>query len=80
MRLMPKSIEIVGVTAQPIMADGFLRPGGDFWMHDVRHSSVKLQKRQRYIERHQLGEAQMRALDAKAEEWANELEQASQAV
>jgi len=81
MRLMPKSIEIVGVTAQPHHGRRLPPPGRRFL--DARRCGTRAsscRKRQRYIERHQLGEAQMRALDAKAEEWANELEQASQAV
>ena len=74
MRLMPKPIEVVGVTATPVQADGFLRPAGDFWMHDVRHSAVKLQKRERFIARNKLSPKTMAALDSKADAWNGQLE------
>jgi hypothetical protein len=69
MRLMSKNINLIGVTVEPILADGVLRPGGDFFNHDIRHESFKYYERGVYIERHGLKEAQIQALSRKSEEW-----------
>lgn len=69
MRLMSKNINLIGVTSDPILADGVLRPGGDFFNHDVRHESFKYYERGVYIKRHKLNEQQIQKLSEKSEEW-----------
>lgn len=73
MRLMFKDVHLVGVTYEPIMADGFLRPGGDFWMHDVRHEAAKFYEKWRYIREKGLTPQQIEQLDKQTDLWAIEL-------
>lgn len=74
-RLMNKNVNIIGVTVDPIAADGFLRPSGDFWIHDVRHESAKYQKREDYILHKQPTDEQILSLDKLQEKWMIELHQ-----
>lgn len=74
MRLMAKNINLIGVTDSPIQADGFLRPGGDFNNHDVRHESDKYYRRLEYIEKNSLTEKQISSFERKTEDWWLELE------
>lgn len=76
MRLMPYHIEIIGVTNIPILADGFWRPGGDFWMHDIRHSGAKFFEFKRYVEKNGLTEPQVRKLKLGMDKWQGELNRA----
>lgn len=72
-RLMNTKIHLIGISNVPIWADGYNRPSGDFRMHDVRHESFKYIEIERYIETHELTEAQLTALRAKMDEWMLEL-------
>lgn len=38
-RLLKYDLYIVGAANKPIAADGFMRPPGDFWTHDIYHSA-----------------------------------------
>jgi hypothetical protein len=49
MRLNHHHIYFIGVTDTPIGADGIDRPGGHFWNHDIRHSTVMYAKREAYF-------------------------------
>ncbi len=80
MRMMFKDIHFVGVTYDPILADGFLRPGGDFWMHDVRHEAAKYFEKWRYIAQKNLSEAQVSSIDSKVDQWALDLSAAMSKV
>ncbi len=80
MRMMFKDIHFVGVTYDPIMADGFLRPGGDFWMHDLRHEAAKYFEKWRYIAEKNLSEEQVSSIDAKVDQWALDLSAAMSKV
>ncbi|QDK37395.1 hypothetical protein [Bdellovibrio sp. NC01] len=73
MRLMNTKIHLVGVTDAPIWADGYNRPAGDFWMHDVRHESFKYYEAQNYIEKNQLSDAQFDRMKSKMDDWLVEL-------
>lgn len=73
MRLMNTKIHLVGVTDAPIWADGYNRPAGDFWMHDVRHESFKYYEAQNYIEKNQLTDAQFERMKQKMDDWLVEL-------
>lgn len=72
-RLMPIQIHFMGVTSKPILADGFNRPGGLFWMHDAKHESAKFYRRLVYRILNGLTEKQMRFMDRAAEIWQREL-------
>ena len=79
-RLMPIEVHFFGMSDIPILADGFNRPGGMFWMHDVRHESVKYYKKFLYAKRHHLTEEQQYVMDQMSEKWFVELEQARNSV
>lgn len=72
-RMMNHQIYIAGVTGDPIPADGFVRPGGDFWLHDVRHNSAIFVERQEYFARNGMNEMQVAKLDKRSEVWYREL-------
>jgi hypothetical protein len=74
MRLMSKEINIVGLTSEPVDADGFSRPGGDFWMHDLRHETGKMFEIKNYRERFFLTEDQIKKLDLLQDYWYIDLE------
>ena len=76
MRLVPYNVFLLGVTDKPFPADGFVRPGGDFWLHDIRHSSAIFGKRQAYEAEHGLDEARSAKLQKKMDVWALDLETA----
>lgn len=48
LHVLPYKIHILGATNAPIKADGFNRPGGLFWMHDVRHEADRYMKVESY--------------------------------
>lgn len=75
MRLMNTKIHLVGVTDAPIWADGYNRPAGDFWMHDVRHESFKYSEVQKYLEKQDLTDAQFEKMKSKMDDWLVELNQ-----
>lgn len=77
MRLMNTNVHLIGVTDVPIWADGYNRPAGDFWMHDVRHESFKYYEAQRYLEQHDLTDAQFARLKTKMDDWLVELNSAT---
>lgn len=56
-------INLVGVSDKPILADGFLRPSGMFWVHDLRHQSAKFHKKQVYLDDHAIPTAKVRAMN-----------------
>lgn len=74
MRLMSKEINIIGITADPIDADGFRRPGGDFWMHDLRHESGKIFEIFKYRYQRTLNAEQIKKLDELQDYWYYDLE------
>ncbi|MBS2035713.1 hypothetical protein JST97_12050 [bacterium] len=76
MRMMNHPIYIAGVTGQPIPADGFVRPGGDFFLHDVRHNSGIFVERMDYIERNQMSPEQVAKMDKRSEVWYREFTEA----
>jgi hypothetical protein len=74
--LVPSSIDLEGLTYDPIAADGFLRPSGHFMNHDRRHNSVKTVERLRYIQSKNPTIAQMRLIMELQDKWDLELQQA----
>ncbi len=76
MRMMNHPIYIAGVTDNPIPADGFVRPGGDFFLHDVRHNSGIFVERKDYIERNQMTPEQVKKMDKRGELWYREYKDA----
>lgn len=79
-RLVSYNIFPISMTSVPVAADGFVRPGGDFWMHDIRHSSAIFAGRKDYEALHQLTEAQVMELRAKSDLWKSELDQARKTI
>ena len=75
MRLMSKEINIIGLTAESVEADGFKRPSGDFWMHDIRHESSKNFETEIYRGRFDFSEIQLHELDRLQDQWYYELTQ-----
>lgn len=73
MRLSNHNIFLVGVTQQPIAADGFVRPSADFWLHDVRHNSAIFDKHKAYEARHGLTPATAERLSKQIDVWRQEL-------
>ena len=75
MRLMSRrKISLVGLAIEPIQADGFYRPSGHFWYHDLRHESAKWVEKIRYMKAHQIPLNKERALDHRADDWLVDLE------
>lgn len=79
-RLVSYNIFPISMTSVPVAADGFVRPGGDFWMHDIRHSSAIFAERKDYEVMHNLTAAQVQELRAKSDLWKSELDQARKAI
>jgi hypothetical protein len=75
-RLVPYNIFLMGMTREPAAADGFVRPGGDFWIHDVRHSSAIFEERERYVETHQMSPAALERFQGLQDRWKVELDAA----
>jgi hypothetical protein len=73
MGLMRHKIGLTGWTYDPIMADGFLRPGGDFFVHDPRHESAKYFHKIQYMKRHQLTEKEFDLMGPTLDRWYLEL-------
>jgi hypothetical protein len=72
-RLVPHDIYFMGITKDSIAADGFVRPGGDFWVHDLRHSSAIYHKRKLYEESRNLSPSQIEELQKRSDLWKEEL-------
>jgi pimeloyl-ACP methyl ester carboxylesterase len=75
MRLLSHPIYFQGVTKDPIAADGFVRPGGDFWNHDWRHTASIYMIHKGYRVAHGLSDAQLQKLRKMADVWHYELAQ-----
>lgn len=80
LRLMWKSIHLVGVAEESVLADGILRPPGDFWNHDVRHESAKYYRKKTYIADHHLSPEQVRALEDQIQTWYLDLRRQTAAI
>ena len=76
MRLLNKDIFLSGIAADPISADGFMRQGRLFWLHDVRHNSAIFSKKKEYEQERNLTEEQIHKLDRRIDVWNGELQQA----
>lgn len=73
MRLMNKDIFLAGVAADPLSADGFVRQGRLFWLHDVRHNSAIFAKKKQYELERNLTPLQKSQLDRRIDVWNTEL-------
>lgn len=74
MRLMSKNINIIGLTDNPYRADGFARPSGDFWMHDLRHETAKLYELENYKAQFDVTEEQYRQINRLQDYWFYDLQ------
>lgn len=74
-------IHITGIASDgPIAADGFLRPGGDFWMHDMRHSSIINSEIVEYIENNRVSPEQLEKLRKTSDIWYRDMKAAMGAI
>lgn len=72
-RLVPHDIYFMGISNKLMEADGFTRSGGDFWVHDLRHSSAIFHKKKAYEAVTNVTDAQKLALKKRADLWKQEL-------
>lgn len=79
-RLANKDIFLAGVAADPIPADGFVRQGRLFWLHDVRHNSAIFAKKKAYEDALGLSEEQKKKLDRRIDVWNVELTDAARKI
>lgn len=80
MRLLAHDIYLQGISLNPAAADGFVRPGGDFWLHDIRHSSAIFHKKKEYEQLHSITEEQAEVLSHKMDKWKIELDEERRSV
>jgi len=73
MRLLSRDINLIGVTHEPILADGILRPSSDFWIHDVRHESLKFFLHKEYKLKNEITLEQSELLSEKIDKWLVEI-------
>lgn len=73
--LMPHHIYISGITMDSLPSDGFNRPGGDFWMHDLRHSSAIYGTRKAYEKANGIvdGDRKSELIKENSHRWLREL-------
>lgn len=69
MHVLPHKIHFLGATNTPIKADGFDRPGGLFWMHDVRHEADRYMKYNAYKKAQGLSDKQMETMSYMMQKW-----------
>lgn len=72
MHVLPHNIHIFGATNTPIAADGFNRPGGLFWSHDVRHEADRYMKVRGYVEAQKMTEEQWSTMKLYMHKWQSE--------
>lgn len=73
MQLLPHDMFLMGVAPEPEAADGFNRPGGDFFLHDMRHASSIYTKRKIYEKEHNLSDVQKEKLEVMQSVWKSEM-------
>lgn len=69
LHVLPHKIHFIGATNTPVQADGFNRPGGLFWMHDVRHEADRYMKINAYRKSQNLTEQQDKTLTLYMHKW-----------
>lgn len=79
-RLMAYDVHIVGITRSPIGADGFLRPGGLFWIHDAVHSALIHITKKDYMETKQINQKEFEKMRPQIDQWFLELDKESKAI
>lgn len=79
-RLMASDIHIVGITRNPIGADGFLRPGGLFWIHDAVHSALINFTKEQYLNENRINQKMYEKMRPQIDQWFVELEAESKAI
>jgi len=80
MQLIPHDIFLLGISGDPAPADGFNRPGGDFYNHDLRHSSSIYTKRRLYEKEHNLSPEQIHKLETLQSVWKQEMIEAKKKI
>jgi hypothetical protein len=75
MHLMSSEIYLVGVSDQPLAADGYRRPSGLFLMHDYRHSSFMYYRNLLYRQKRGLTRDQIDQLSRLMSLYAEQLDQ-----
>lgn len=80
MHVLPHKIHFLGATNTPVPADGFNRPGGLFWMHDVRHEADRYMKMNAYRKAQSLSPKQEETLAMLQQKWHAEFLQLKNSV
>ncbi len=73
-------ISLIAVAPTPVLADGFLRPSGQFWNHDMRHESAKYYQGELYAKRNNLTPIQRNEIREKIDYWYYEMKQSLKSV
>lgn len=69
MHVLPHKIHFLGATNTPVPADGFNRPGGLFWMHDVRHEADRFMKMTSYRKANNMTAKQEETMALLSQQW-----------
>ncbi|MGZ3724402.1 MAG: hypothetical protein ACXWQQ_01295 [Pseudobdellovibrio sp.] len=74
MHLLSTDIHLVAVGVEPIKADGYDRPSGLFFMHDLRHSSFMYYRTMLYKRQYELSREQLDVVSRYMAEQSSELD------
>lgn len=72
LHVLPHNLHFLGATNTPVAADGFKRPGGLFWMHDVRHEADRYMKINAYRKAQNLSKKQDEQMTLLMHQWQAE--------
>ncbi len=73
--LMSKDIYLLGMTDEPIRADGFLRPAGLFMLHDYMHSALMWHWQRKWMQENGINEEQWARLSQASDMWQVQLKE-----
>lgn len=79
-RLMNTNVHLIGMTTNPIGADGFFRPGGLFWMHDIRHSVLIHLRMKAYFKINDVNNETYKKIIPQIDQWHKEIDEASKKI
>ena len=79
-RLMNSRVYLVGMSHRAIGADGFLRPGGLFWIHDLRHSVLIHWGLRGYIDLNNIPQSRLTDFYEKVDQWFVDIDRASRQI
>lgn len=74
------SIYVGGLSQKAIQADGFYRPSGDFWYHDLRHESGKFHRKAEYLNENNISKKNIPMLNRQLDLWMMDLKNATMKI